>query len=207
MEEQDGVDDEEDKNLSLHKVAWEIRTQHVPSRRGRKKKVDPALAQKNIPPLKWETRNLTRIKSTGIELSGDFYPEQILNRKIFITKLGINYSYNQLDKGNINLLSYYVLDNLKQKLDLEVNHNIIWKLKGSWRISYQDRNGMRTSTEPFDPFWLVNARIFWKSPSSEIYLIAANLMDKKYYDYGTVEQPGRWISLGVSHSLGNKRKN
>lgn len=154
---------------------------------------------------KWETRNLTRINSTGIELSGDFYPEQILHQKFFITKLGINYSYNELDKGDINLFSYYVLDNLKQKLDVEVNHKIWGKLKGSWRVSYQDRNGMRTKTEAYDPFWLVNTRIFWKSRSSEIYLMASNLMDTKYYDFGTVEQPGRWISVGYSQRLGSRK--
>ncbi len=150
---------------------------------------------------KWQTRNLTSINSTGIELSSDFFPEKIWKKSIFITKLGINYSYSQLDKGNNNLFSYYVLDNLKQKLDIELNHKIWNKLKGSWRVSYQDRNGMRTKTESYQPFWLINTRIMWKTPSTEIYLLAANLFDTKYYDFGTVEQPGRWISMGISHQL------
>jgi vitamin B12 transporter len=150
---------------------------------------------------KWQTKNLTSIKTTGIELNGDLFPEKIWNKSVFITKLGVNYSYTNLDKGGNNLFSYYVLDNLKQKLDIELNHKIWNKLKGSWRVSYQDRNGMQTKTESFKPFWNVNARIMWKTPSTEIYLLAANLFDKKYYDYGTIEQPGRWISIGISHQL------
>ena len=150
---------------------------------------------------KWQTKNLTSINSTGIELSGNFFPEMIWNKPVFITKLGINYSYSEQDKGESNLFSYYVLDNLKQKLDIELNHKIWNKLKGSWRVSYQDRNGMRTATESYQPFWLVNARIMWKSPSTEIYLLAANVFDTQYYDFGTLIQPGRWISLGISHRL------
>ena len=150
---------------------------------------------------KWQTKNLTSINSTGIELSGDFFPEKIWNKPVFITKFGVNYSYSEQDKGQSNFLSYYVLDNLKQKLDIELNHKVWNNLKGSWRVSYQDRNGMRTGTESYQPFWLVNARIMWKTPSTEIYLLAANVLDTKYFDFGTVSQPGRWISLGISHQL------
>lgn len=150
---------------------------------------------------KWQTENLTSINSNGIELSGNFFPELVWNKPIFITKLGFNYSYSEQDKGESNVFSYYVLDNLKQKLDIELNHKIWKQLKGSWRVTYQDRNGMRTSTDSYKPFWLVNARVVWKSPSTEIYLLAANLFDKRYYDFGTIEQPGRWISLGISHQI------
>ena len=150
---------------------------------------------------KWKTKNLTSINTTGIELNGSFFPEKIWNRAIFLTKLGINYSYSELNKGDNNVFSYYVLDNLKHKLDFEINHKIWNRLKGSWRISYQDRNGMRTATESYKPFWQVNTRIMWKTPSTEIYAMAANLFDTRYYDLGTVEQPGRWISFGISHQI------
>jgi vitamin B12 transporter len=153
---------------------------------------------------KWQTRNLTRINSTGFELSGNFFPEKIWQKVIFITKLGLNYSYSKLDKGENSFFSNYVLDNLKHKLDIEINHKIWGKLKGSWRFSYQDRNGMRTQTEPYQPFWLVDARIMWKTPSTEIYALASNLLDTNYFDLGTVEQPGRWISLGISHQINFK---
>ncbi|MGE5427129.1 MAG: TonB-dependent receptor plug domain-containing protein [Methylococcaceae bacterium] len=150
---------------------------------------------------KWETRNLTRITSTGVEMSSDIYPEELIGKPLFITKLGVNYAWNKLDKGNNNLFSYYVLDNLKNKLDMELNHKIWGKLKGSWRITYQDRNGMRTQTEAYEPFWLVNSRIMWKGRRTEYYLLASNLFDTSYYDFGVIRQPGRWVSVGVSHKL------
>lgn len=150
---------------------------------------------------KWKTRNLTRITSEGLEVSTDIYPEQLFSQPVFITKMGINYAYNQLDKGNSDLLSYYVLDNLKNKLDIELNHKVWRRLQASWRVTYQDRNGMRTQTEAYEPFWLVNTRVMWKAPKTEIYLLASNLFDTKYYDFGVIEQPGRWISVGISHKL------
>jgi vitamin B12 transporter len=150
---------------------------------------------------KWHTQNLTQINTKGFEIKGNFFPEKIWNKKIFLTKMGINYSYCELNKGHNNVLSYYVLDNLKHKLDIEINHKIWNKLKGSWRISYQDRNGMRNQTDSYQPFWQINTRMMWKTPSTEFYVMAANLFDKKYFDYGSVEQPGRWISLGFSHQI------
>jgi len=154
---------------------------------------------------KWQTKNLTRINSTGVEVSGEFYPEKIWKKNLFVTKLGLNYAYSKLDKGDNDFFSNYVLDNLKHKFDLELNHKIWHKLKASWRVSYQDRNGKRTQTEAYEPFWLVNTRLMWKTPSAEIYAMAANLFDTKYYDLGTVEQPDRWISLGINHQLRFKK--
>jgi len=153
---------------------------------------------------KWQAQNLTKINSSGIELSGNFFPEKIWSKSIFLTKLGINYSYNKLEKGNNTIFSNYVLDNLKQKLDIEIEHKIWNKIKASWRASYQDRNGMRTTTDSYEPFWLVNARIMWETPSTEIYAMAANLLDTKYYDFGTISQPGHWISFGICHKLNFK---
>lgn len=153
---------------------------------------------------KWQPQNLTRINSTGLEFNGTFFPEKIWKKSFPITKIGLNYSYTTLDKEKDYFFSNYVLDNLKHKFDAELDHKIWGKLKGSWRVTYQDRNGMRTQTESYKPFWLVNTRIMWKTPSTEIYAMASNLFNTKYYDMGPVEQPGRWISFGISHQINFK---
>ncbi len=150
---------------------------------------------------KWQTKNLTRINTGGVEFIGNFFPEKLWKKKTFITKLGLNYSYSKLAKNGNDFISYYVLDNLKHKLDIELNHKIWNNLKASWRMSYQERNGMRTKTEAYAPFWLVNTRIIWKSSTTEIYATASNIFNISYYDLGTIEQPGRWISIGISHQL------
>ena len=153
---------------------------------------------------KWQPQNLTRINSTGLEFNGTFSLEKIWKKSFPITKIGLNYSYTTLDKEKDYFFSNYVLDNLKHKFDVELDHKIWGKLKGSWRATYQDRNGMRTQTESYKPFWLINTRIMWKTPSTEIYAMASNLFNTKYYDLGPVEQPGRWISFGISHQINFK---
>ena len=153
---------------------------------------------------KWQPQNLTRINSTGLEFNGTFFPEKIWKKPFPITKIGLNYSYTTLDKEKDYFFSNYVLDNLKHKFDAELDHKIWRKLKGSWRVTYQNRNGMRTQTESYKPFWLVNTRIMWKTASTEIYAMASNLFNTKYYDLGPVEQPGRWISFGISHQINFK---
>lgn len=150
---------------------------------------------------KWQSKNLTQINSTGLEFSSMLFPEKLWQRKLPLTKIGFNYSYSTLSKVKDYFFSNYVLDNLKHKLDFDLEHRIWKNLKGSWRISYQDRNGMRTKTEAYKPFWLVNSRIMWKTPSTEIYAIASNLFNISYYDHGPVLQPGRWISFGISHQI------
>lgn len=153
---------------------------------------------------KWKTKNLTYINSEGIEISANIFPEKIINKDFLVTKIGINYSYIKLDKGENNFFSYYVLDNLKHKLDLEINHRIYRNIKASWRATYQDRNGMRTLNDEYEPFWLVNTKVYWKTKSTEIYGMASNIFDKNYFDLGTIQQPGRWISFGANYQISFK---
>jgi vitamin B12 transporter len=153
---------------------------------------------------KWKTQNLTSINTTGFEFCTNIFPERIWKKHVIVTKFGVNYAYSQLEKGTNDLLSYYVLDNLKHKLDVNLEHKIWKNLRGSWRITYQDRNGQRTQTESYQPIWQVNTRISWKTRVTEIYAMASNLFDKKYYDLSTIEQPGRWISFGFCHQINFK---
>ena len=153
---------------------------------------------------KWQSRNLTQINSTGLEFSSTLSPEKIWKKSLPVTKLGLNYSYTTQNKKDDYFFSNYVLDNMKHKLDIEVDHKIWKRIKGSWRFSYQDRNGMRTQTEPYKPFWLTNTRIMWKTSTTELYVMASNLFNTKYFDLGPIEQPGRWVSFGISHQINFK---
>jgi iron complex outermembrane receptor protein len=60
---------------------------------------------------------------------------------------------------------------------------------------------MRTTTEPYKPFWQVNSKLSWKSQNTEFYSVISNLFNVKYYDFGTIEQAGQWISVGFCHQL------
>mgnify|MGYP001305485898 CR=1 FL=1 len=162
--------------------------------------------------LLWKTQNLTKISSTGIETQLQVFPERLFNQPLFLKKISINYSCIKLDKGTNNFYSNFALDNLKHKFDISLYHSIWKHLAANWQISWQDRNGTYTLFEdgiytrevPYDPFWLVNLKLFWKNKNIEIYSTVSNLFDTEYVDIGNISQPGRWFSFGVSYRLNFK---
>ncbi|PTN05606.1 TonB-dependent siderophore receptor [Mangrovibacterium marinum] len=158
---------------------------------------------------KWHTENLTEIKSHGAELTAKLNVAALAGSSFPVKQLGVNYAYNSLSKGSANYQSNYVLDNLKHKLVLSLDHAIAGRLQASWKFRYQDRNGSYAryvdaayvGEENYQPFWLADLKVFWKSPSTQIYCTVANLFDQHYFDLGNLVQPGRWISAGISYKL------
>jgi vitamin B12 transporter len=39
-----------------------------------------------------------------------------------------------------------------------------------------------------------------------LYIEAANLTDSKYYESGSIPQPGRWVRGGISIKISEKKK-
>ena len=101
------------------------------------------------------------------------------------------------------------MDYLKNKVDLGITHTIIKGIGANWQFSYQERNGTYTKWEgtvygkdvPFVPVWLVDGRLFWQNKGTNIYLEGSNLLNKRYVDYGNVEQPGTWFKIGIVQQI------
>ncbi len=157
----------------------------------------------------WETRNLTEIKSNGAEFAAELDLNKAFGKKLFIHKLGVNYAYNDLNKGESNYLSNYVLDNLRHKLVINLEHSILNNIYASWKLRFQDRNGsyskfedkVYVSESDYAPFWLTDIKVYYKSEYAQIYFAVNNLFDKEYVDLGNVKQPGRWLSFGLKYHL------
>lgn len=158
---------------------------------------------------KWHTENLTEIKSDGAEVTANFNVVAITGLSFPIKNVGVNYAYNSLSKGSNDYLSNYVLDNLKHKLVFNLDHAIVGNLHANWKFRFQDRNGsyakytdaVYVGEEDYKPFWLTDLKVFYKTPSAQIYCTVSNLFDQRYFDLGNLIQPGRWISAGVSYKL------
>ncbi|WP_372775364.1 TonB-dependent receptor [Mangrovibacterium sp.] len=157
----------------------------------------------------WETRNLTEIKSDGLELSADLNFRPLTGEHFFLKHIGLNYAFNSLKKGESNYFSNYVLDNLKHKLVLSLDHAIWKNLHASWKVRYQERNGSYSRFEDavyveeasYEPFWLTDLKVYYKTSSTQVYLTIANLFDQDYVDMGNLEQPGRWMNVGIRHQF------
>lgn len=158
----------------------------------------------------WKTQNLTEIISNGIEFSAEININKALNRNFFLKRISTSYAYNNLTKNESNYLSYYVLDNLKHKLEIGIDHSIWKNIYANWKISFQDRNGTYAKYEDtqyvgeaeYEPFWLTDVKVYYKANTAQIYLTVSNLFNKSYVDLGNVLQPGSWISMGLKYHLG-----
>lgn len=157
----------------------------------------------------WETRNLTEISSNGIEFIASLDVPAMIGQPFFIRKINTNYAYNSLNKAQSDFLSNYVLDNLKHKLVLSVDHQIWKNLQASWNFRFQDRNGSYAQFEDkahvgeadYESFWLTDLKVYWKTERLQLSCSVANLFDQQYVDLGNIAQPGRWISFGLNYQI------
>ncbi len=156
--------------------------------------------------LKWESQNITEVITNGIEMSVNLNMRKILKNQKLIKYIVVTYSWLHMEKSSGNYISNYVLDNLKHKLSLSLDHKIYKNINASWRSSLQDRNGTYTdfisgNEVDYEAFVMADVRIYWKNRFLKIYIEASNLFDVEYHDMGNIEMPGRWIRCGLSAKI------
>ncbi len=156
----------------------------------------------------WQSQNLTCVNSLGHEIQLKFN----LGRKFghpFPETLDLCYLNNNLYKKESGLISYYVLDNLKHKLSIGANQEIVPGLWLNLKLVFQDREGTYTSyangaygeeTE-YAPFWLLDGKLSYSRRSLSFFVSASNIFNNSYCDIGNITQPGRWIKLGISYKI------
>lgn len=159
----------------------------------------------------WQSENLTEVNTLGVEFSAQLYPQSIWSKNFPVKSMKVTYGYLHLTKSADDYISLYVLDNLKHKLSVVTDHAIWGDLSASWTISYQDRSGGYVYYDTdnseygeetsYEPFWLVDGRIYYEKQKYTLYAEASNILDKEYYDFGNITQPGRWLRVGVKVNL------
>ena len=162
----------------------------------------------------WRTVNLTEVNVMGVEVSGKWFPRKTFSENFPITSISVDYAYLSADKKSGVLMSKYVLDQLRHKLDIGIDHQIKWGLGATWRFSYQNRYGTYQKWDnaqvgnlvPYKPFWLADARLYWKYSIFTIYTEATNLFNVEYFDNANVPQPGRWFKVGLKVDFNWKKK-
>ncbi len=157
---------------------------------------------KLVDTLKWESKNITELITNGFEFSGNILTKKLFGDKFPFKYFNVSYTYLDLEKQSGDYISKYVLDYLKHKLTISTQHKIYKDFGASWRFSFQDRAGTYTDFESgkeveYEPFSMVDARIFWKRKLLTVYAEVTNLLNERYYDIGNIVMPGRWIRGGI----------
>ena len=165
----------------------------------------------------WQAMNITDINVSGFEASMSLDLNEKTGKETFVKTISIGYAYLKADKSSNEYMSRYVLDILRHKADLIVNHNIWNDFSASWALTFQDRlggyikynNGIpETQETPYDPFVQLDFQVNFKRRNLLIFAEATNLLNQVNVDYGNVPQPGRWVRMGIRYdvNLKNARK-
>ena len=144
----------------------------------------------------WQSKNLTNVNALGADISFAYY-----FHNGYLKKLGLAYSYLQMDKSADNYDSKYVLDYLKNKISVSIDHSIWKKLSASWKLGYFDRVGTYTDVnktlQSFKPYALLDTRFLWADRTFDVFLDVNNILNSNYADYGGLTQPGINFNIGV----------
>ena len=146
----------------------------------------------------WQSVNHTKVNSTGFEAKAAL---SIGNSRWIM-------SYSYIDQGKEqepNIVSQYALEYLRHKFVANGLLPLWRQLSLGINFRWQDRVGQYTDfdgvVQDYRPYALVDARLSWQQPKYLVYLEANNLFDKDYVDFGHVEEPGRWLIMGLHVSL------
>lgn len=154
--------------------------------------------------------NLTKINTQGIESNVKFYLSALFPGLGTNATLAVGYTrlWQDHDAGMYISESKNKLNYLRDKFTTQLNHKIYKGLSANWFFRYQHRMGKYTKYEnhvntkqqvSYPSFSTLDLKLDYKYENLAIYASLNNLFDKKYVDLGNIEQPGFWLSTGISY--------
>ncbi len=163
----------------------------------------------------WQAMNHTNITVSGLEADVSCRFDNFAALK-WISAAGLHYTYLHPTKNSAGYSSLYVLDIIKHKMDLSLQHVVTPKSGICWKVSFQDRYGGYLKTggavqgapteTPYASVWLVDAKVFYNFRVFQCYLDATNILNTRVVDHANVEQPGIWITAGIKfHHIFNPK--
>lgn len=155
--------------------------------------------------VKWISMNHTSLRTKGIEGQIGYHASEVSVWYV-PEQFALASSFYSNSKHSGNLHSAYALDYVRFKFVLTARHHVTSGLSFSWNLTYREREGgwydaALKQTIPYDPLWMLDARLTWQHGKWKMYAGATNLLNTPYYDIANVQMPGRWISGGISYIL------
>lgn len=121
--------------------------------------------------------------------------------------LGAGYTYLDVDKSisQDSIQKYY---NLRHKFYFSSDFNIYNNIGIALNANYQLREGVYLSYDngtyvenTFKPYWLVDIRAHYAYKWIGLYVDVKNLLNTDYVDGGSLNQPGRWYTAGLTFDI------
>ena len=120
----------------------------------------------------------------------------------------VSYFYNYQHRHDDTPIyqSNYALDYLRHKVMASLEHGIFSSLSATWYMRWQEREGTHLEyrgTEAVQranrPYCLLDLKLRWTKPTYDVYASFENLTSHRYYDIGTVPQPGFTFLIGANY--------
>ena len=148
----------------------------------------------------WTSMNHTRLNTLGEEVTLRLTLPDLLGQPgFFFRSLNLGYTHQSQDKPlEAHLRSLYSQEYIRHKVVVQADFRIWDKLSIdlSWR--YVDRN---TNSALLTPYALLDAKLSYDFPHLNLFLRANNLLNRTWYDFGDIPQPGLWLMAGASCKL------
>ena len=145
----------------------------------------------------WTSVNHGRIGMSGKRAMGQLNIPALIDRPGFFFR-DITMDVQMIDEPvktlPDNYRSMYSLEYIRGKASVQANFDI-WKgLTANISYVYVDR---ATSSELIKPYHLLDAKLDYNG----IYVRLNNLLNRTYYDFGEVPQPGLWFTAGIKLTM------
>ena len=157
-----------------------------------------------------------KLDNMGIEVSSILNFRSLINQNCILDKLNISYAYiHQKRYDDIEIYkSSYAMESLRHKLVARLDHRIWNKLTAGWAFRWQDRTGgyikYDLDNKPtgivvsYPSFCLLDLKVSWNDSKYNVFAESNNLLNRTYYDFGNIPQPGFWFRAGINYRINFK---
>ncbi len=142
---------------------------------------------------KYHALNIGKVDNAGASITANIDLAILApHNNVSLPQLKVGYAYIHQEHETEHTIykSLYALEYLRHKVTVQLSQRIWKHLSASCQYRWQQR------TNGFTPYSKIDAKIQWDSPKYSLYVNIDNLTNHRYYDIGSVLQPGIWVMVG-----------
>lgn len=146
------------------------------------------------------------LDNVGVQVQGKMAFPELLGRDTWMRSLSMGYTFIHQKKHDAEgvVKSNVAMEYLRHKFVASLSHRIYNRLSMSWDFRWQERIGSYVSDGKlvgYHPYAMLDAKMQWDAPRYQLFVQATNITNHRYYDLGSVPQPGIWVMAGARFKL------
>lgn len=154
----------------------------------------------------YTTTNFSELNTYGLDAALRFSPKNNKGKIAFLKSFTASYSFNNTALSQQDSsISAYALDYLKHKItastDIQLFHNTGLRIDLSWQSRHGDFEDINKNRIAYEPYLLLDTRLYYQFKHGSVFVDANNLLDKKYIDLGGIPEAGLWIKGGIKFTI------